>query len=405
MQAVMMAAGRSTRTYPLTVDRPKPLLRVLDRTIMEHNLDQLAGIVDEVVIVVGFMKDMIIDKIGDEYRGMRIRYVEQEEQLGTGHVLMLVEEHVQDRFILMPGDDLFFHDDLVKLNDHKYCCLAKEVPDPEHFGVFVVEGGFIRDIEEKPEEPRSNLANTACWVADRKLIELMKSVGKSSRGEFEATDALKRLVQEESVCCEIAEGWLPVGYPWKYLEANVSLLRRIKESRIDPGAMIEDGVTIKGVVVIGRDTVIKSGTYIEGPVFIGDGCTVGPHAYLRKDTVIMDDVHTRGEHYDVVMMPGTTAKHPCYLSHSVIGEGCNIGYGTVTADYRHDASENWTMVKGVKVNTGRRKLGAFLGDRVHTGIGTLIYPGRKIWPHCTTLPGEVVKEDVEKSEHMTTDKR
>jgi len=405
MQAVIMAAGKSTRTYPLTVKRPKPLLKMLDRTLLEHNLDQLVGLVDEVVIIVGFMKEQIMEKMGDEYKGMKLVYVEQTEQLGTGHAILTAEEKIGDRFIIMPGDDMFFHDDLKKLVDHKYACLAKEVPNPEAFGIFVVEGGFINDIEEKPSEPKSNLANTACWIADRKLFDLLKAVEKSERGEIEATCALKALLAQENVGCEIAEGWLPVGYPWKYLEANVDLLRRINEHKIDESAKIEAGVTIKGDVTIGKGTIIKSGTYIEGPVFIGNNCTIGPQAYIRKDTIIMDNVNTRSELYDVVLMDGVTAKHASYIAHSVIGPGCNIAAGTITADYRHDAGENWTMVKGMKLNTGRRKLGAFLGDRVNTGIGTLIYPGRKIWPHCTTLPGEIVKKDIEKSDYMTTDKR
>jgi bifunctional UDP-N-acetylglucosamine pyrophosphorylase/glucosamine-1-phosphate N-acetyltransferase len=93
-------------------------------------------------------------------------------------------------------------------------------------------------------------------------------------------------------------------------------------------------------------------------------------------------------------MDKATAKHNSYIGHSVIGENCNIACGTVTADYRHDSKSNTTLVQGKKIDTGRRKLGAFIGDNVRTGIGTLIYPGRKIWPNKSTLPGQVVKEDI-----------
>ncbi len=92
-------------------------------------------------------------------------------------------------------------------------------------------------------------------------------------------------------------------------------------------------------------------------------------------------------------MDNTTSKHTSYAAHSVIGEHVNIGAGTITADYRHDGKNNITIVNGNKIDTGRRKLGAFIGDNVNTGIGTLIYPGRKLWPGTYTSPGEIVKID------------
>jgi bifunctional UDP-N-acetylglucosamine pyrophosphorylase/glucosamine-1-phosphate N-acetyltransferase len=92
-------------------------------------------------------------------------------------------------------------------------------------------------------------------------------------------------------------------------------------------------------------------------------------------------------------MKNSTAKHFSYIGHSVIGEDVNIAAGTVTSDYRHDGKEHTTMINGRKIGTNRRKLGAFIGDNVRTGINTSIYPGRKIWPGMFTLPGEIVKED------------
>lgn len=396
VQAVIMCAGKSTRTYPLTVNKPKPLLKVIDRSILEHNLDQLVGIADEVILVVGFMKEMIWSHIGDSYKDMKITYVEQKEQLGTGHVLIIIEENIKDEFILMPGDDLFIKEDILKLMKHKYACLAKEVDDPQNFGIFVTKDGVITDIEEKPKQPKSNLANTACWKVDKKIIELMKSSEKTERGELEATCALGKLIKSEKVACVSADLWLPVGYPWKYLEANVALLRRLAEQNPQGKneGKVEDNVSIKGTVFIGKNTIIKSGTVIEGPVFIGDDCEVGPQAYIRKDSILMDKVRTRAEIYDAVLNDGVTAKHTSYIAHSVIGDNSNIAAGTVTADYRHDAGNNWSLVKGKKMCTGRRKLGTFTGENVKTGIGTLIYPGRKLWPNATTLPGQVVKEDI-----------
>src|SRR3989344_5612573 len=114
MQAVVLAAGKSTRTYPLTLTRPKPLLKVGKKTLLEHNLEQLDGLAAEVILVVGYKKDMLIncaDKIKNNYK-FKIRFVEQKEQLGTGHALLQVMDIVKDRFLLMMGDDLYSREDI-----------------------------------------------------------------------------------------------------------------------------------------------------------------------------------------------------------------------------------------------------------------------------------------------------
>ena len=88
MKAVILAAGKSTRTYPLTLTRPKPLLPILNKPILAHQLDALHGLIDEAVIVVGYLQEQIHERFGDAYRGIRMTYVEQREQLGTGHAVL-----------------------------------------------------------------------------------------------------------------------------------------------------------------------------------------------------------------------------------------------------------------------------------------------------------------------------
>ncbi|MFH1064455.1 MAG: bifunctional sugar-1-phosphate nucleotidylyltransferase/acetyltransferase [Candidatus Woesearchaeota archaeon] len=393
MQAVIMAAGKSTRTYPLTVNRPKPLLEVLDKTVLEHNLDQLDGIVDEVIIIVGFMKDAIIERFGASYKSMKLLYAEQKEQLGTGHALMTARPFLKEKFIVLNGDDLYSRRDIAAVMEHDYAILVRKVEDVRAFGAVIIEDGKVKRIVEKPDTHISDYANSGGFVFDTDIfrIELEKTV----RGEYELTDYATALARQGKLEYEVIKGlWLPIGYPWNYLEANVALLNLIEKSSTDKTATIEDGVTMKGIVVIGRNTIIRSGTYIEGPVYIGADCEVGPHAYLRKDTILLDGVRTRAEIIDSVLMKGATAKHTCYLGHSVIGENANIGAGTVTADYRHDGKNNMTLIKGAKVDSGRRKLGAFIGDDARLAIGTMIYPGRKVWPGKGTLPGQVVDKDI-----------
>lgn len=393
MQAVILAAGKSTRTYPLTVNKPKPLLKVLDRTILEHTLDQLDGLVDEVIVIVGFMKEMITERFGDSYNGMKLTYVEQTGQLGTGHALMAAKDILKEKFIVLNGDDLFSKRDLAAMIENDYCILVQEVEDVTRFGAVVVEDNRVKELVEKPDTNISKYASTGAYVFDTDIFRI--ELEKTERGEYEITDYVREIIKMGKMDFEVVKGrWLAVGYPWNYLETNVELLHEIEQSSTSKTAEIEDNVTIKGIVVIGQDTVIKSGTYIEGPAFIGNNCEIGPNAFIRKDTIIMDGVRTRAEIIDSVLMDKCTAKHACYIGHSVVGENVNIAAGTITADYRHDGKNNMTLVKGNKLDSGRRKLGAFIGDNVCLGIGTLIYPGRKIWPNQTTSPGQVVKEDI-----------
>lgn len=392
MQVVIMAAGKGIRCYPLTITKPKPLLKIINKTVLEHNLEQLKGLVDEAIIVVGYKKEMIMSKVKKKYHNIKITYVEQKEQLGTGHAVMQAEKLVKDRFILMNGDDLFSGNDIKNCLRHKYCVLGKDVDDPERFGIIYCKDGFFKEIIEKSEKPKSNLANTGLYILDNKIFDILKKIKKTSREEYEIPSAINELAKKEKFSCEkVKDYWIPITYPWSYLEANVFMLERMRKRQIH--GKIEPNVTIKNNVFIGEGTLIKSGTYIEGPAYIGNDCEIGPNAFIRKDTIIMDMVRTRAEVVDSVLMDSVTAKHNCYIGHSVIGENANIAAGTITADYRHDAKDNITVVNGKKIDSKRRKLGAFIGNNVSTGIGTLIYPGRKIWPGKTTLPGEIVTKD------------
>src|SRR3989344_5262428 len=107
IKAVIMAAGKSTRTYPLTLTKPKPLLKAANKTIFEHNLDNLDGIADEIIIIVGYKKNLIKKCIGNKYKGLKIKYVDQKQQLGTANALSAAERHIKGRFLLMAGDDIF----------------------------------------------------------------------------------------------------------------------------------------------------------------------------------------------------------------------------------------------------------------------------------------------------------
>ncbi|MGB2762654.1 MAG: bifunctional sugar-1-phosphate nucleotidylyltransferase/acetyltransferase [Minisyncoccales bacterium] len=390
-QAVILCAGNGTRIEPLTLTKPKPLLKICDKTILEHNLDQLQGLVKEVILVIGYKGEMFKELIGSDYKGLEIRYVWQKEPLGTGEAAKRCFPFIKDKFLLLYGDDLYDKEDIKKCLKFFPCILLKKVKEPSSFGQVLIKRNLVKELKEKPKKNISNLVNTGVYFLDKSIFSF--NIKKSSRNEYEFTDFIKEFIKKEKLHFFLAEDWTPLPYVWNLLEANQFLMEKIEKKVL---GKIERGCQIKGKIIIEKGTVIKKGTYIEGPVYIGKNCQIGPNCYLRKYTDIGDNSHI-GQAVEIkncLIGEGTNIAHLSYIADSIIGDNCNFGAGTITANLRHDYENIKTMVKGKLIDTKRRKFGTIFGDNVKTGIGTLIYPGRKIWLGKFTRPGEIIKEDV-----------
>jgi bifunctional UDP-N-acetylglucosamine pyrophosphorylase/glucosamine-1-phosphate N-acetyltransferase len=398
MQAVILAAGRSTRTYPLTLTKPKPLLFLAGTTVIEHNLDQLVGLVEEVVIVVGYKAEMIRAFLGEEYRGMRLTYVVQTETSGNASALALTRGHIKGRFVLMFGDDLYFRTDIVNILKCENAILGQRVDNPSNFGVLKVDGDRFIEVVEKPQEFISDLVNIGCFVFTPDIFAVLEDIQLSARGEYELTDAYNLLAQQKEIrVVPVAGYWLATTYPWSMLKANAYLLEQL-ESAVSPAATVETGATLQGKVVVGEGTVIKAGTYIEGPVSIGKDCVIGPNTYLRAGTAIGDNCHV-GQACEIknsILGSGTHVAHLSYVGDSILGENVNFGAGTITANLRHDGTNIKSAVGGKVVDSERKKLGVIVGDGCKTGVHTSFYPGVKMDAGMTTMPGEVVQRDIKK---------
>jgi bifunctional UDP-N-acetylglucosamine pyrophosphorylase/glucosamine-1-phosphate N-acetyltransferase len=396
MQAVMMVAGKSTRTYPLTLTRPKPLLPVANRPLIHHSLDQMVGLFDEVILIVGYRKEMIRALLGEEYRGMHLIYQEQKEQLGTGHAILQARPHIRGRFVACNGDDLFAYEDFAKLLDYPYAALAKRVADPSIYGVAQVdEQNRLINMVEKPKTYLGNLANIGCYIFEPDIFDALDRVELSERGEIEIIGAIMEMVRRSAVTIIPITGfWLPTGYAWDLLRHQEFLMAGMNASRIE--GRVEPGAVLNGPVTVGAGTVIRSGSYVEGPVVIGQNCDIGPHCFVRKFSAIGDGcrIGHAVEIKNSIIMPGSHIAHLSYIGDSVVGEGCNLAAGTITANVRHDGQTVGSTIKGKKVDSGRHKLGSILADGVKTGIHCALYPGCKIWPGLTTLPGATVRGDL-----------
>ncbi|MEG1648786.1 MAG: hypothetical protein RR277_02740 [Rikenellaceae bacterium] len=162
-------------------------------------------------------------------------------------------------------------------------------------------------------------------------------------------------------------------------------------------ATIEDGVTLKGNISVGKGTILKRGTYIEGDVVIGENCMIGPNCFIRGVSSIGDNARIGNavELKNVIIGKNVNVCHLSYLGDSIVDDDTNLGAGFICSNLRHDGEIIETKLQGKKISTGRNKLGAIIGQGVHTGVRTTVYPARKIYPFCSTLPSAIVKEDIE----------
>jgi UDP-N-acetylglucosamine diphosphorylase/glucosamine-1-phosphate N-acetyltransferase len=399
LKAVILAAGEGTRMRPLTYTRPKVMLPIANKPILEHLVTEArqAGIGD-FIFVVGYRDEQVREYFGDGGKwGIKIEYCNQRKQLGTADALKRAETLVSDKFLMINGDIIARQKDISRLVERKETTLCViEVTDAMDLGVIEVKQNKVLRIYEKTANPPSRLANTGLYFFTPDIFHAISQTAPSPRGEYEITESIQWLIDNShKVSFMKLDYWLDVSYPWDLLEANESLLEKLEAQNLGE---VEPNAVLKGAVSIGRNTVIRSGAYIIGPVIIGADCEIGPNCYIRPSTAIGDSCHIGAsvEVKNSIVMKGTQIPHHNYVGDSVIGESCNLGAGTKIANLRLDKQN--ISVGGV--DTKRRKLGAIIGDEVQTGInssiniGTVIGNGTVIGPgalaHGVISPGSKI---------------
>ncbi|NHJ05204.1 MAG: hypothetical protein EAX90_10290 [Candidatus Heimdallarchaeota archaeon] len=191
---------------------------------------------------------------------------------------------------------------------------------------------------------------------------------------------------------EKMEFW-KIEYLWNLLDANQVLINEIRE-RID--GVIEEGVTIKGKVVIEEGTKIRAGSYLEGPLIIGKNCDIGPNSYLRKGVSLDEEVKIGNacELKNTIVYKGSHIAHLSYVGDSIIGSNCNFGAGTITGNLRLDDQAIKASINDSVVSTGRRKIGVIMGDNVKTAINTFFMPGVIVGNNSAIGTGVIVSRNL-----------
>lgn len=319
-------------------------------------------------------RDIIANFLNDK----KVRLVFQDEPLGTGDALLKAEQHIDGKFLMIYGDDIYEEEDMNAIAGMEPPVVSSFVSEnPGAYGVLQAEDGKVIGLEEKPAIPKSNLVNCGLYLLDKSIFDALRKIQRSSRNEYELTDAIKILISEGSVKNCTLKTWIPLTYPWNILDANSHMLDRYGTS-IDKSVELRPGAVIEEPVAIGAGSIIGPNCYIRKYSSIGKNCKVG-QAVEIKDSIVMDN---------------SFVSHLAYVGDSIIGRNCNIGGGTLFANLRLDDKNVKMEVNGVRVDTGRRKLGAVVGDNVKLGARVTIMPGKRIWPGLLVPSCHTVEEDI-----------
>lgn len=405
LKAIILSAGEGSRMRPLTLTKPKTMLPVAGKPIIQYNIESLRdnGITD-ILLIVRYKEEIVRNYFGDGSDfGVNISYKTQKDFLGTANAISYGEDFIDDSIIVLNGDiildDEIIHEIIKKYNylSPDTLMLLTEVEDPSAFGVVEIENGNIKNIVEKPkrEEAPSNLVNAGIYIFNKDIFDKIRETEISERGEYEITDSVSLQIEDNKTVIghKTSKDWIDVGRPWELIEVNEELIGKLKT---EIKGTVEAGAVIHGEVFLDEGSVIKAGVYIEGNVYIGKNCGIGPNSYIRGNTYFGDNVHVGNavEIKNSIIMENTNVSHLSYVGDSVIGSNCNIAAGTNIANLRFDNATIKTKIKNQKIDSGRRKLGAIIGDSVKTGINSSFSPGVKVGHNSTIGSGVLLYEDL-----------
>lgn len=207
MKAVVLAAGKGVRLRPITEKIPKVMVKLKGKPLLERILNKLTNTgIEEIVLIVGYKREVIEKYFGDEFNGIPLKYFVQEPQLGTANAILLVENYIKGNFLVLNGDVLVESGLLKELavvdefDPYDAIIVGRKVSDPWRYGVLVLEGNDVGGIVEKPapgEEP-SNIINAGIYRFDEKIFPAIKSTQLSQRTEYEIVDSIKLLIEAKA---------------------------------------------------------------------------------------------------------------------------------------------------------------------------------------------------------------
>jgi len=337
VKGVILAGGLGKAFRPLSYTGPKQLVPIANKPVLHYVIEDMvnAGIRD-IGIIVGYTEERINaikDSAGDGSRwNCRISYIDQDAPRGLAHAVGICRHYTgDDSFVVYLGDNMIkggitqFVEEFDRSDYHASLLLA-EVDEPQKYGIAVTdEEGNLIDVEEKPKDPRSNLAVIGIYMFRPPIYEMIDLIKPSARGELEITDAIDRLVKSDEykvMARKVSGWWDDTGTINAVLNANALILSDLKS---DNRGEIDAGVRITGNVIIGKGTRVLTGSVIKGPSIIGENCTIGPDTVVGSYTSLGDNVTIEnGEIEGSIVYNNVKINYRGRIMDSIIGEYSEI---------------------------------------------------------------------------------
>ncbi len=403
MQAVILAAGESSRFWPLSEGNHKSLVKVMGRPLISRAIESIAAAgVKDIVIVQNPSANL--EKAITVPEGASLRFVSQPAPKGMGDAVLRAKEHIAGNFFVINayhfdagniiGEILELH----KKSKAEAILVGKTTDTPEIYGIFEIKEGKAVGIAEKPKktEARSDIRAVGVYFLPKGFVARLESE-KDARNSFES--ALEKELKEHPAELIITEDFLhSLKYPWDIFSIERCAMDQFFKSNkpvISKDAKIDKTAKIKGRAYVGAGTKVLENAVIRGPCYIGENCMIGNNALVRNYADIGNSaaIGANTEIARSIIGEGTHI-HSGYVGDSIIAENCRIGAGVITANTRTDRGEISSVVKGEKTATGLKSFGAVIGRGTKFGIGVKTMPGVLIGANCKIGPATVVNENV-----------
>lgn len=377
MKAVILAAGEGARMGPFTASEPKVMIPVGNKPILEYAVEALVeNGVRELVLIVGYRKERIQSHFEDGGKfNARIEYATQGKQLGGLQALWEARPLLRGPFLVVNGSNLLDAQAVQDLLEgaEEPSLLVAESETPEKYGVVTLAGRYLETIVEKPRQPEGNLVSAGLYRFDTSVFGIAEAL--LNGGHYGIPEFLNALAAKTHVGAVRTKGtWLPALYPWDLLKLNAHVLNGIGDLQ---SGTIEKDVTLRGHVVVGEGSRIRSGTYILGPAVIGKGCEIGPNVVVYPSTSLGDNVKVQAFSAieNSILMDDAFVGPHSHISNSVLGEGVRVASNLMASAAKADAQVEgeWHVVDPV---------GALVGEDTEIRDGVVIEPGSLVGARC-----------------------
>ncbi|MFA5086926.1 MAG: sugar phosphate nucleotidyltransferase [Candidatus Paceibacterota bacterium] len=401
-QAIILTAGESSRFWPLN-SKHKTLFRIMGKPLVYYTIESLrkAGIKD-IIIVQGPARQAEEELKDFNFNGVNIKYAIQPEPKGMGNALLYAKDYLQDNFFVLNAER-FDAGDYVKLvlekqkaTNSKLVLLGAETSNPQLYGIMDVDGDKIKGVVEKPEKGKepSNIKIVGVYFLPKDFFSYYEKIQEHMYAFEEAIDAYVKDNDSKFVMTD--KETLPLKYPWHILNISKYLMDNYLEKKISKTAKIAKNVIIEGKVFIGENVKIFENAVIKGPCYVGDNSVVGNNAIVR-DYVNLEQDSIAGANLEITrtIFESNVHAHSGFIGDSVVGKGCRIGAGTITANVKVDRGDITATVKGEKIKTGMHSLGLMMGENSKMGIHCSLMPGKMIGSDCLIGPNSLVLKNIE----------